>query len=118
MPDEPNRKYSDTTSSVPSATQDEPSRKYSDAITSDPRTPHPSSLGIGEYAEEVITLGVDRGFPDLDIGKNDDANAITGGSPVTKREHIDFESNIVPSEFGFGVQAKDTNFEKNDYYAQ
>jgi hypothetical protein len=68
--------------------------------------------------EEATTWGVDRGFRDLDIGKNDDANAITGGSPITKREHLDFESDDVPIEFGFGVQAKDTNFEKNDYYAQ
>jgi hypothetical protein len=115
---DPRRLSVESLLSGPPGMPDEPNRKYSDTITSDPRTPHPSASVNGEYSEEVITLGVDRGFRDLDIGKNDDANAITGGSPITKREHLDFESDDVPIEFGFGVQAKDTNFEKNDYYAQ
>jgi hypothetical protein len=115
---DPRRLSVESLLSGPPGMPDEPNRKYSDTITSDPRTPHQSSSGNGEYSEEVTTWGVDRGFRDLDIGKNDDANAITGGSPITKREHLDFDSDDVPIEFGFGVQAKDTNFEKNDYYAQ
>jgi hypothetical protein len=115
---DPRRLSVESLLSGPPGMPDEPNRKYSDTITSDPRTPHPSSSGNGEFSEEVTTWGVDRGFRDLDIGENVDANAITGGSPITKREHLDFESDDVPIEFGFGVQAKDTNFEKNDYYAQ
>lgn len=106
IPDEQNRKPSDTINS----------------ITSDPRTPLRSSLSTGEYPEEMTTWGVDRGFRDLDVGKNDDANAITGASPITKRANLDLshngDSDDVPVEFGFGVQAKDTVFEKNDYYAK
>jgi hypothetical protein len=115
---DPRRLSVESLLSGPPGMPDEPIRKYSDPVTSDPRTPHPSSSGNGEYSEEVKIWGLDRGFRDLDIGKNDDTNAITGGSPITKREHLDFESDDVPIEFGFGVQAKDTNFEKNDYYAQ
>ncbi len=90
--------------------------------TSDPQTPRPSSAGNGETLEEMRTWGVDRGFKDLDVGKNDDANAISGGSPIVMRDHLELsiteEGDYVPVEFGFGVQSKDTAFEKNDYYAQ
>lgn len=68
------------------------------------------------------TWGVDRGFKDLDIGKNDDAKAISGGSPTTLREHLDLvrvtDDDYAPNEFGFGVQAKDIAFEKGGYYAR
>jgi hypothetical protein len=139
MPDEQSRKPSDTMNSITSDPRtplrssletgdyllDEQNRKPSDtmnSITSDPRTPLRSSFGTGEYVEEMTTWGVDRGFCDLDVGKNDDLNAITGASPVTKRAHLNLshkgDSDNGPIEFGFGVQAKDTVFEKSDYYAK
>jgi hypothetical protein len=72
--------------------------------------------------EEMTTCGVDRGFPDLDIGKNDDANAISGGSPLVGRDNLDLVRNgqgdYAPTEFGFGVQAKNTEFQKGNYYAR
>lgn len=73
--------------------------------------------------EELVTWGIDRGFKDLDIGKNDDEIAISGCSPVTHGKEPEFWVDNVSSsssavEFGFGVQAKDTAFEGGDYYAQ
>jgi len=72
--------------------------------------------------EEYTTYGIDRGFKDLDIGKNNDINAISGGSPVATREHLDLvlndEGQYTPVEFGFGIHAKDTEFEGGSYYAQ
>jgi len=114
---DPRRLSVESLLSGPPGMPDEPNRKYSDTITSGPRTPHRARRERRVFGGSD-NLGVDRGFRDLDIGENDDSNAITGGSPITKREHLDFESDDVPIEFGFGVQAKDTNFEKNDYYAQ
>jgi hypothetical protein len=81
-----------------------------------------SSKSYGDSREDMKTWGVDRGFKDLDIGKNDDLNAITGGSPTALRESLDIvremDADFAPIEFGFGVQAKDTAFEKGGYYAK
>jgi hypothetical protein len=70
----------------------------------------------------MSTWGVDRGFRDLDVGKNDDANAITGASPVTKQDYLSFshdgDFNYGLLEFGFGVQTTYTALEKNNYYAK
>lgn len=81
---------------------------------------HQSTSSGGDSLEEMTTWGMDRGFKDLDEGKNDDANAISGGSPTAIREHLDLvindEDDFVPTEFGFGIQAKDTAFEKGNYY--
>ncbi|KAI9745683.1 MAG: hypothetical protein M1818_001217 [Claussenomyces sp. TS43310] len=72
--------------------------------------------------EELTTWGIDRGFKDLDMPKNDDLNAISGGSPAIRREEPEWFANAhdeySPIEFGFGVQAKDTAFEGGGYYAQ
>lgn len=69
--------------------------------------------------EQLTQYGIDRGFKDLDLGRNDDLSAITGGSPAFPRAHLehilpDTDSNL---EFGFGVQAKDSAF-GDDYYAK
>jgi hypothetical protein len=87
----------------------------------DEPTPRSCSLGSSEPSEEMVIYGVDRGIQDLDVGKNDDAGAISGGSPITMREHnhhVNGDADDSPIEFGFGVQTKDTAFQKNDYYAQ
>jgi len=119
---DPRRLSVESLLSGPPGIPDEPIQNCGDRLTSDARTSHPCSVGGSDVAEEMVTYGVDRGFRDLDIGKNDDDNAISGGSPITKREHLDHSLNgqyeEQPIEFGFGVQAKDTAFEKNDYYAQ
>ncbi|KAG9242974.1 fungal-specific transcription factor domain-containing protein [Calycina marina] len=83
--------------------------------------PGPNSVAVGDdsdsaqgrpnYADDpnhdTTTYGIDRGFKDLDIGKNDDTNAISGSSPISTREHLDLvlgEHGNSPLEFGFGVE--------------
>ncbi|KAH8815418.1 fungal-specific transcription factor domain-containing protein [Xylogone sp. PMI_703] len=75
-----------------------------------------------EYYQNTTTWGVDRGFKDLDIGKNDDTNAISGASPTALRAHLDLildeDGEFSPVEFGFGVQTTNTTtmFEGGGYY--
>ena len=61
-----------------------------------------ASLPNGDPRDDIITLGVDRGLRDLDIGKNDDANALS--------------KEFTRLEFGFGEQTKVAAFEKGGYY--
>ena len=67
--------------------------------------------------QDTTTWGIDRGFKDLDIGKNDDMNAISGSSPVALRDHleliIDEDGGLMPVEFGFG---NDSAFANGSYY--
>ncbi|RDW77121.1 hypothetical protein BP6252_05174 [Coleophoma cylindrospora] len=67
--------------------------------------------------DETTTWGVDRGIKDLDVGKNDDMNAISGSSPMSTRDHLelvlDCDGNNQPVEFGFGSE---TAFESGGYY--
>lgn len=72
----------------------------------------------------TVTYGLDRGFPDLDMGANDDANAINGIlSPTAESNGEVLVQNhfgngfYVPPEFGFGLRGKDTAFAKGGYYA-
>jgi len=67
---------------------------------------------------ETETYGQDRGNPDLDIPRNNDAMAITGTTPS---EHSDFDSWLndfepIP-EFGFRLEKKEVVFAKGGYYA-
>lgn len=70
--------------------------------------------------QEMTTWGVDRGFKDLDIGKNDDANAISGSSPSAMRNHLDLvldeDGCLMPVEFGFGMDTNNTTSENGGYY--
>jgi hypothetical protein len=70
--------------------------------------------------QDTTTWGVDRGIKDLDIGKNDDMNAITGVSPVALRDHLelvlDQDGELIPVEFGFGMETNNTAFENGGYY--
>ncbi|TVY47243.1 hypothetical protein LOCC1_G004368 [Lachnellula occidentalis] len=77
----------------------------------------------GQYQDVyqgMTTWGIDRGFKDLDIGKNDDANAISGSTPITLRDHLDLVLNedggYMPVEFGFGTETHNTAFENGGYY--
>ncbi|RYP54916.1 hypothetical protein DL768_000480 [Monosporascus sp. mg162] len=76
-------------------------------------------------SKEVNFYGIDRGFTDFDLGKNDDQNAITGLSPLLGREYvetpledIDLDLDLFPNEFGFGVETCDMNNEAGGYYAK
>ena len=71
--------------------------------------------------QDTTTYGIDCGFKDLDIGKNDDTNAISGSSPIAMRDHIelvvDEEGEFIPVEFGFGMETlNSTAFENGGYY--
>jgi hypothetical protein len=70
--------------------------------------------------QDTTTWGIDRGIKDLDIGKNDDMNAITGVSPVALRDHLelvlDQDGELIPVEFGFGMETNNTAFENGGYY--
>ncbi|KAF8847856.1 hypothetical protein BDZ45DRAFT_709511 [Acephala macrosclerotiorum] len=72
-----------------------------------------------DYYQDTTTWGIDRGFKDLDIGKNDDANAISGSSPVAKRDHLEFvldDEGHTPPEFGFGMETNNTALDSGNYY--
>ncbi|KAH6660172.1 fungal-specific transcription factor domain-containing protein [Truncatella angustata] len=66
--------------------------------------------------------GVDRGLPDLDLGKNDDENAIgTGYTPLSQRDRIetpegDFDNDLFSTDFSFGFEATDAKGETKGYY--
>ena len=71
------------------------------------------------YAE-TETYGMDRGYPDLDIPKNNDTIATNGVSPS---EHSDFDSWLNEfdasgnGEFGFRLEKRETVFAAGGYYA-
>jgi hypothetical protein len=66
--------------------------------------------------------GIDRGLPDLDLGKNDDSNAISSGSsPLLQRDKLDtpfgdFDTDLFAAEFAFGVETNDTTEDAGGYY--
>ncbi|KAK8138652.1 hypothetical protein PG984_002032 [Apiospora sp. TS-2023a] len=67
--------------------------------------------------------GIDRGLPDLDLGKNDDGNAISSGeSPFGQRDRMetpfgDFDTDqLFSAEFGFGVDMDDATEKTGGYY--
>jgi len=78
------------------------------------------SLEPQDVYQDTTTWGVDRGFKDLDIGKNDDINAISGSSPVALRDHLDLvidaDREFLPIEFGFGMETNNTAFENDGGY--
>jgi hypothetical protein len=73
-----------------------------------------------DFYQDTNAWGIDRGFKDLDLGKNDDTNAISGSSPIPKRDHLEFvlddSGALMPVEFGFGVEIDHTAFGKGGYY--
>lgn len=71
------------------------------------------------YAE-TDTYGLDRGYPDLDVPRNNDTIATNGVSPS---EHSDFDSWLNEfdasgvGEFGFRLEKRETVFAAGGYYA-
>ena len=71
-----------------------------------------------------IHYGVDRGFPDLDLPKNNDSVALTGLTPALSTPGL-YRGNSVgeaddfrtPIEFGFGLHNSDTAHSEGGYYA-
>ncbi|KAM3077592.1 hypothetical protein ACMFMG_006928 [Clarireedia jacksonii] len=77
------------------------------------------SPSIYDVYRDTETWGVDRGFIDLDIGKNDDANATSGMSPKAVRysQELATESpgDVLPVEFGFGMENNDAALDVRYY---
>ncbi|KAI0906373.1 fungal-specific transcription factor domain-containing protein [Ustulina deusta] len=79
-------------------------------------------LDTQQALNEPTFYGIDRGFQDYDLGKNDDMNAIGGSSPLLQRETLDTpleepaDYNWI--EFGFGVDANDAEEVDGGYYSQ
>ncbi|TGO43975.1 hypothetical protein BCON_0683g00040 [Botryotinia convoluta] len=69
--------------------------------------------------QDTETWGIDRGLVDLDIGKNDDINAISESSPKLLGSHQDFDldngGELSPMEFGFGMEINETALEVGYY---
>ncbi|KAF7906784.1 hypothetical protein EAF00_001062 [Botryotinia globosa] len=69
--------------------------------------------------QDTETWGIDRGLMDLDIGKNDDINAISESSPELLGIHQDFDldngGELSPMEFGFGMEINETALEVGYY---
>ncbi len=72
-----------------------------------------------EQSRTTTYYGMDCGFLDLDIGKNDDTNALSGSSPKLNRNELNFDSSEdeeQPVEFGFGFHAVDFEPDSGGYY--
>ncbi|KAL2072683.1 hypothetical protein VTL71DRAFT_12026 [Oculimacula yallundae] len=88
-----------------------------------PRSIPDSQDWTGQYQDMVsdtVTWGIDRGFKDLDFGKNDDINAISGSSPLLSRAHLEYtideDGTSDPIEFGFGMETNNSAFASGSYY--
>ncbi|KAK4992667.1 hypothetical protein LTR50_001001 [Elasticomyces elasticus] len=99
-------------------------------LTGPPRdedTPGRWRIGSSRYPKiekDGFTIyGYDHGHPDLDIPKNDDANAIAFASPATARVRPRGVHGTSPEPdardyTALGSQVKDIAFERGGYYAQ
>lgn len=72
-----------------------------------------------------IHHGVDRGFPDLDIPRNNDAIALNGITPALSTPGPygggsvgEADEPSTPIEFGFGLYSSDTAHSEGGYYAK
>jgi hypothetical protein len=68
---------------------------------------------------QVESYGLDRGLPDLDVPRNNDAAAINGISPAQQIELDAWLDSFDhrTTEFGFGLQKREFVFAKGGYYA-
>ncbi|KAI0196195.1 fungal-specific transcription factor domain-containing protein [Xylaria flabelliformis] len=73
-------------------------------------------------SNEPTFYGIDRGYQDHDLGKNDDMNAIGGTSPLLQRESLDTPleepADYSWAEFGFGIDTSDTQEADGGYYSK
>ncbi|KAI0172048.1 hypothetical protein GGR52DRAFT_548814 [Hypoxylon sp. FL1284] len=72
---------------------------------------------------DATYYGIDRGFPDHDLGKNDDISAISGSSPLQQREFTEApfdesSDDLFWNEFGFGVETNEYSDEEGGYYSK
>ncbi len=103
----------------PSSTPDLRRLSVSSLLSGPPGILPPNERSYRDVYQDMTTWGIDRGFKDLDVGKNDDANAISGSSPVLKRDHLELvlaEGRMTPGEFGFGMESTHTFFDSVNCY--
>ena len=79
----------------------------------------PGKLNVGLFSFQKTTYGIDRGFPDVDLPRNNDKIALNGVTPTMStanlaRNEIDVD---LCSEFGFGLNASEGFNEGSGYYA-
>ena len=82
----------------------------------------PGKLNIGPFNYQKTPYGIDRGFPDLDLPRNNDMIALTGVTPTMAtvdldRNEADISNEDLFSEFGFGLNACEGFNEGPAYYA-
>ena len=88
-----------------------------------------SELGLTEIEVPQLSLdktvyGVDRGFPDLDLPKNNDAVALNGMTPTVRSPESSrgsthpVELDETADEFGFGYYGTDESVQNDTYYRQ
>ena len=83
----------------------------------------PGRLNISSQSGvQKSRYGVDRGFPDLDLGKNDDAIALNGSTPNLDYVDLANQSNELTnnlfSGFAFGLSTVEGFQEGQGYYAK
>ncbi|KAF2003552.1 hypothetical protein P154DRAFT_520128 [Amniculicola lignicola CBS 123094] len=78
-----------------------------------PESHHSRHYPMGDSS--TITYGYDLGYPDLDIPKNDDVNAIQRHSPEADVMEYDDDGGLYGNA---EVRGKDIAFEKGGYYAK
>jgi hypothetical protein len=88
-----------------------------------PYRPSPRQYPITSTVERTTTYGYDNGRPDLDLPKNDDANAIMIFSPPVSRENtmMDIKTDVefdYSSEVEIGSRSRDMAFESGGYYSK
>ena len=70
-----------------------------------------------------LEYGIDRGFPDLDVPRNNDATALSGVSPTLTRSDSfnpqmeGEDEEYFPPEFGFGLYGNNSTQDQGGYYA-
>ncbi len=70
-----------------------------------------------------ISYGTDYGEPDLDLGKNDDMNALNTArvpsvTAIPEWVRVDLDDDDTSSEFGFGLDAANEAEDQKRYYAK
>lgn len=77
----------------------------------------PGKLNTTHFTTQKTTYGVDRGFADLDIPKNNDAIALNGMTPNFVETDNDMTDHFF-SGYGFGLNSSDGFQEGAGYYAK
>ncbi|MCJ1386004.1 hypothetical protein MMC17_009129 [Xylographa soralifera] len=81
-----------------------------------------SSPTAQETANQMLSYGIDRGFPDLDIPRNEDRHVLEGTTPVPTRSSdpniFDGGSSHLHSEFGFRLHGTHATHGTDGYYSK